>query len=61
MFVSIAFTFDSKYLVAVTGDPNWTMVYYNWEKGKVESQTRANIPPTNPGPVTQVCFTCIFI
>ncbi|XP_054279032.1 cilia- and flagella-associated protein 57-like [Macrosteles quadrilineatus] len=54
-FVSIAFTFDSRYLVAVVGEPDWMMLFYNWEKGKVESQTRANNPPANTGPVTQVC------
>ncbi|XP_046661792.1 cilia- and flagella-associated protein 57 [Homalodisca vitripennis] len=53
-FVSIAFTFDNRYLVAIVGEPDWMMLYYNWEKGKVESQTRANNPPANPGPVYQV-------
>lgn len=56
-FASIAFTFDSKYLVAIVGEPDWIMLYYNWEKGKVESQTRANNPPANTGPVTQVGST----
>lgn len=53
-FVSIAFTYDSKYLIAIVGEPDWLMLYYNWEKGKVESQTRANNPSAIHGPVYQV-------
>ncbi|KAI8896953.1 quinon protein alcohol dehydrogenase-like superfamily, partial [Globomyces pollinis-pini] len=33
-FVSLAFSVDSKYLIAQTGTPNWTLIYYPWEKGK---------------------------
>ncbi|XP_015597863.1 cilia- and flagella-associated protein 57 [Cephus cinctus] len=36
-FSCISFSFDNKYLAAVTGEPDQTMLYYNWEKGKVES------------------------
>ncbi|XP_075215374.1 testes of unusual size [Lycorma delicatula] len=53
-FASVTFTFDSKYVVAVTGDPDWMMLYYNWEKGKVETSTKANSPPANTGPIVQV-------
>ncbi|KAL0105366.1 hypothetical protein PUN28_016788 [Cardiocondyla obscurior] len=36
-FTCLDFTFDSKYIVAITGEPDQTMLFYNWEKGKVES------------------------
>ncbi|KMQ89315.1 wd repeat-containing protein 65 [Lasius niger] len=46
-FTSMGFTFDSKNLVAITGEPDQTMLFYNWEKGKVESTFKlAN--PQNP-------------
>lgn len=52
-FEWIDFSFDEKLLMAVTGDPDWMMLAYNWEKGKVETSTRANYL-TNPTPVSQV-------
>ncbi|KYN06041.1 PREDICTED: cilia- and flagella-associated protein 57 [Cyphomyrmex costatus] len=36
-FTCLGFTFDSKNLVAITGEPDQTMLFYNWEKGKIES------------------------
>lgn len=35
-FACITFSFDSKYLAVVTNE-NQTMLFYNWEKGKLES------------------------
>ncbi|XP_072157636.1 cilia- and flagella-associated protein 57 [Bemisia tabaci] len=40
-FVCLSFTCDNRYLVAVSGDPDWMLYYYNWEKGKVESSAKA--------------------
>lgn len=46
-FACLDFTFDSRNLAAVTGEPDQTMLFYNWEKGKVESTYKlAN--PQNP-------------
>ncbi|XP_076166847.1 testes of unusual size isoform X2 [Ptiloglossa arizonensis] len=39
-FTCICFSFDNKYLAAVTGLPDQTMLFYNWEKGKVESSLK---------------------
>ncbi|KAJ9581156.1 hypothetical protein L9F63_023661, partial [Diploptera punctata] len=54
-FISLAFSFDGKYLAAVLGDPDWTTVYYHWDKGKIDSTIK---PSTQAGgviaPVTQV-------
>lgn len=36
-FSCLTFANDSKHLIAVTGEPTPTMLFYNWEKGKVES------------------------
>lgn len=36
-FTCMSFTFDNKNLAVITGEPDQTMLFYNWEKGKVES------------------------
>lgn len=43
-FACVQFSYDSKYLVAVTGEPDWYLYYYNWDKGKVESHAKAQNP-----------------
>ncbi|XP_043499423.1 cilia- and flagella-associated protein 57-like [Polistes fuscatus] len=43
-FNCIGFTFDSKYLAAVTGEPDQMMLFYNWERGKVESSLKVGNP-----------------
>ncbi|XP_017782730.1 PREDICTED: cilia- and flagella-associated protein 57 [Nicrophorus vespilloides] len=40
--VAITFTYDSKNLVIVTGEPEWCMYVYKVEKGKLETTSRAN-------------------
>lgn len=49
-YVSLSFSFDGKFLAAILGDPDWTMVYFQWEKGKIDSTVKAN----NLGQATQV-------
>ncbi|KAK0157898.1 hypothetical protein PV328_011585 [Microctonus aethiopoides] len=39
-FSCISFSYDSCYIAAVTGEPDQTMIYYLWEKGKVESSIK---------------------
>ncbi|XP_037969047.2 cilia- and flagella-associated protein 57 [Plutella xylostella] len=65
-FACLQFTYDSKYLVAVTGDPDWSLYYYNWDKGKVESHAKAQNPSgqgtvdnvqCNPNDATLVVLT----
>ncbi|XP_012224330.2 cilia- and flagella-associated protein 57 [Linepithema humile] len=52
-FTCLDFTFDSKSLVAITGEPDQTMLFYNWEKGKVESTFKlAN--PQNPSAIAEL-------
>ncbi|XP_012285272.1 cilia- and flagella-associated protein 57 [Orussus abietinus] len=46
-FSCISFTFDNKYLAAVTGEPDQTMLFYNWEKGKMESSLKVGNPQNN--------------
>ncbi|XP_035724749.1 cilia- and flagella-associated protein 57-like [Vespa mandarinia] len=43
-FNCIDFTFDNKYLAAVTGEPDQAMLFYNWERGKVESSLKVGNP-----------------
>ncbi|KAI8822024.1 WD40-repeat-containing domain protein [Fimicolochytrium jonesii] len=33
-FVSLCFSYDSRYLAAQSGGPDWMLHYYSWEKGK---------------------------
>lgn len=40
-FVSLAFSPDSKYLVSLGGRPDWTLLYWTWEKAKVMAYTKA--------------------
>jgi WD40 repeat protein len=52
-YVSLSFSFDGKFLAAILGDPDWTLIYFQWEKGKIDSMTKAKNPTTS-GRVTQV-------
>ncbi|XP_044252622.1 cilia- and flagella-associated protein 57 [Tribolium madens] len=52
-FTAVAFTFDSKYLVCVSGEPDWTLYYFRCDKGKLESSARAN-NISNTGYVRQI-------
>ena len=57
----LKFTHDCNYIAALTANPDYIMYYYNWKNGKIESQTRANNPPSTPGPVTDVSFLYSYI
>ena len=48
--VSLAFSHDSKYLLAQGGPPDFQLVYFFWEKGKVITSSRTG------GCVTEVSF-----
>lgn len=52
-YVSLAFSPDSKYLVAQGGKPDYTLLYWTWEKSKVMAVTKTSNPQTNP-PIYQV-------
>jgi hypothetical protein len=52
-YVSLSFSFDGKFLAAILGDPDWTLIYFQWEEGKIDSMTKANNSTTS-GHVTQV-------
>ncbi|PIK39548.1 putative cilia- and flagella-associated protein 57 [Apostichopus japonicus] len=60
---SLAFSPDSKYLIAQGGRPDWTLVYWTWEKSKVTAVTKTSNPANNdihqisfnPQDNTQIC------
>jgi WD40 repeat protein len=41
-FVSLAFSPDSKYLASQSGGPDWTLVYWTWEKSKVMASVKTS-------------------
>ncbi|PFH36656.1 WD domain, G-beta repeat-containing protein [Besnoitia besnoiti] len=43
-FVSLAFSSDTKLLLALGGPPDWCLVYWAWEKPKVLASYKINIP-----------------
>ncbi|KAL1129600.1 hypothetical protein AAG570_012545 [Ranatra chinensis] len=53
-FASIAFTFDNKYMVAITGEPDWLLLWYNWERARVETTAKMFDPGDKIGPIFQV-------
>ncbi|KAH3831997.1 cilia- and flagella-associated protein 57-like [Dreissena polymorpha] len=59
-YVSLAFSPDSKYLVAQGAKPDYTLLYWTWEKSKVMASIRLAGPPIyqvsfNPQDNTQLC------
>ncbi|XP_068095524.1 cilia- and flagella-associated protein 57 [Hyperolius riggenbachi] len=63
-FVSVAFSPDSKYLVAQSGAPEWQIIFWMWEKQKVMATVRADSQNNpiyqvsfNPYDNTQICVT----
>lgn len=53
-FVSLAFSPDSKYLISQGGKPDWTLLYWTWEKAKVMASTKTTNQTNSP--VHQVCL-----
>ncbi|XP_014256263.1 cilia- and flagella-associated protein 57-like isoform X2 [Cimex lectularius] len=40
-FADICFTCDNKTLVAMAGEPDWLLLFYDWERGVVDNDTKA--------------------
>ncbi|XP_034550436.1 cilia- and flagella-associated protein 57 isoform X2 [Notolabrus celidotus] len=52
-FVCMAFSPDSKYLIAQTGGPDWMLIFWLWEKQKVLATVKTS---SSANPVSQVSF-----
>ncbi|KAK4873590.1 hypothetical protein RN001_012950 [Aquatica leii] len=52
-FYTMEFTFDSKAIIAVTGEPDWNLYVYRCDRGKVESHAKGN-NLNNTGTVKQI-------
>ncbi|XP_035517008.1 cilia- and flagella-associated protein 57 [Morone saxatilis] len=52
-FVCMAFSPDSKYLIGQTGGPEWTLIFWLWEKQKVLATVKTS---NSNNPVAQVSF-----
>ncbi|GFR57789.1 cilia- and flagella-associated protein 57-like [Elysia marginata] len=55
-YISLAFSPDSKYLVAQGGKPDWTLLYWTWEKSKVMATAKTSNPQNPNSEVYQVSF-----
>uniref|UniRef100_A0A0B7A6G0 Cilia- and flagella-associated protein 57 n=1 Tax=Arion vulgaris TaxID=1028688 RepID=A0A0B7A6G0_9EUPU len=55
-YISLAFSPDSKYLVTQGGKPDWTLLYWTWEKSKVMALVKASNPQYPNSEVYQVSF-----
>jgi WD40 repeat protein len=56
--VSLVFSSDSKYLLSQGGAPDYSLIYWSWEKGKIMANIDVK-PPTGPqanATVNQVSF-----
>ncbi|EDV23339.1 uncharacterized protein TRIADDRAFT_27651 [Trichoplax adhaerens] len=53
-YVSLAFSPDSKYLASQGGKPDWTLLYWTWEKSKVMATTKTTNQQS--APIYQVTF-----
>ncbi|XP_066140488.1 cilia- and flagella-associated protein 57 [Euwallacea fornicatus] len=52
-YVAVDFTFNSKHVIAVTGEPDWSLYCFRCDQGRLESSARAN-NANNTGTVVQV-------
>lgn len=54
-FTSLAFSPDSKYLITQGGRPDWTLVYWGWEKSKLMATFKTS--PQQSNAVHQVLYS----
>ena len=47
-YVSVAFSPNSKYLIAQGGGPDWTLVYWGWEKAKLMASLKTTNQSNSP-------------
>ncbi|KAK6624808.1 hypothetical protein RUM44_011672 [Polyplax serrata] len=53
-FESACFSHDERFVMTITGDPDWMVLGYNWERGKIETTTKANYLTNPTAPVREV-------
>jgi hypothetical protein len=53
-FTSVAVSHSSKYLAALCGPPEWTVIYWAWEKNKVMATAVVLEKPKLDAKATQV-------
>ncbi|RKP18864.1 WD40 repeat-like protein, partial [Rozella allomycis CSF55] len=69
-FTNIVFSHDNKCLLASSGEPDWSLFYWSWEKGKLLGQQKLSMPASatiehisfHPQDTTHICVTgnCMF-
>ena len=52
-FYSVQFTCNNKYILALLGAPDWVVLCYHWQKGKIISRFNA-LPSAGTGPISKV-------
>ncbi|KAJ8383718.1 hypothetical protein AAFF_G00215600 [Aldrovandia affinis] len=63
-FVCVAFSHDSQYLIGQSGEPDWTLFYWMWQRKKLISTVKTGGPSSpiykvsfNPQDNAQICVT----
>ncbi|RKP19770.1 WD40 repeat-like protein [Rozella allomycis CSF55] len=69
-FTNVVFSHDNKFILASTGEPDWCIFYWSWEKGNLIGQQKISMPVNgtieqisfHPQDVTHICVTgkCMF-
>lgn len=58
-YVCVDFSFDSKYIICVAGEPDWNLFCFKCDKGRLESFGKAN-NPNGTGTILQVNVSVFF-
>ena len=59
-FVALAFSPDSKYLATQGGGPDWSLLYWTWEKSKVLASLKTG-SPQGGAVINQVCVLLLIV
>jgi len=59
-YISLAFSPDSKYLATQSASPDWTLLYWTWEKAKVMASVKTGNPQGNTA-VSQVLASYFYL
>jgi hypothetical protein len=53
-FSHVCFSTDTRYIIAISSEPEWTITYWNWEKNRLICHQKLNFSPNTV--ITSVNF-----